>query len=36
LATADGEYVIPEDCDICHTFLVEGSPTLPDLEMLIE
>jgi hypothetical protein len=36
LATADEEYVIPEDCDTCHTFLVEDSPTLPDLEMLIE
>jgi hypothetical protein len=36
LATADGEYVIPEDCDTCHTFLVEDSSTLPDLELLIE
>jgi hypothetical protein len=36
LATADEEYVIPQDCDVCHTFLVEDSPTLPDLEMLIE
>ena len=36
LATADGEHVIPEDCDTCHTFLVEDSPTLPDLESLIE
>jgi hypothetical protein len=36
LATADGEHVIPEDCDTCHTFLVEDSPSLPDLEMLIE
>jgi hypothetical protein len=36
MATADGEHVIPEDCDTCHTFLVEDSPTRPDLEMLIE
>jgi hypothetical protein len=36
LATADGKYVIPEDCDTCHTFLVEDSPTLLDLETLIE
>jgi hypothetical protein len=35
LATADEEYAIPEDCDTCHTFLVEDSATLPDLEMLI-
>jgi len=31
LATADGEHVIPQDCDTCHTFLVEDSPTPPDL-----
>jgi hypothetical protein len=36
LATADEEYAIPEDCDTCHTFLVEDSATLPDLEMLID
>ncbi len=36
LATADGEHVIPEDCDTCHTFLVEDSPTLPDLELLVD
>jgi hypothetical protein len=36
MATADEEHVIPEDCDTCHTFLVEDSPTLPDLEMLID
>jgi hypothetical protein len=36
MATADGQYVIPQDCDTCHTFLVEDSPTRPDLEMLSE
>jgi hypothetical protein len=29
LATADGKYSIPQDCDNCHTFLVEDSPTPP-------
>ena len=36
LATADEEHVIPQDCDTCHEFLVEDSPTLPDLEELME
>jgi len=36
MATFDGEHVIPQDCDICHTFLVEDSPTLPDLADLVQ
>jgi hypothetical protein len=36
LTTADEEYLIPQDCDTCHTFLVEESLTPPDLEELIE
>ena len=35
LATADGEHVIPQDCDTCHVFLVEDSPELPDLAALV-
>lgn len=29
MATADGEHVISLDCENCHVFLVEGSPTPP-------
>jgi len=29
-ATADGKYTIPQDCDNCHTFLVEDSATPPE------
>jgi hypothetical protein len=29
LATADGEHVISVDCEMCHVFLVEDSPTPP-------
>jgi hypothetical protein len=29
LTTADGEHTIPQDCDNCHTFLVEDSDTPP-------
>jgi nitrate/TMAO reductase-like tetraheme cytochrome c subunit len=36
MMTADGDYVISEDCELCHTFLVEDSPTPPDLALLIE
>jgi len=35
LATADGEHVIPQDCDTCHVFLVEDSPTRPELAALL-
>jgi hypothetical protein len=35
LATADGEHVIPADCDTCHVFLVEDSPEVPDLAALV-
>jgi hypothetical protein len=35
MATADGEHVIPMECDNCHVFLVEDSPELPDLASLI-
>ena len=34
MATADGEHVIPLDCDNCHVFLVEGAPDRPDLAAL--
>jgi len=30
MATADGEHVIPVDCDSCHTFLYEDEPELPE------
>lgn len=30
LATADGAHTIPQDCDNCHTFLVEDSATPPE------
>jgi nitrate/TMAO reductase-like tetraheme cytochrome c subunit len=35
MATADGEYVIPMDCENCHVFLVEDAPDLPDFAALI-
>ena len=36
LATADGEHVISMDCEQCHVFLVEDSPTPPgDTELLL-
>ena len=35
LATADGEHVIPMDCDNCHVFLVEDSPEPPDLAAMV-
>lgn len=34
LATADGEHVISMDCETCHAFLIEDSPTPPDLGTL--
>ena len=34
MATADGEHVIPLDCENCHVFLVEGAPERPDLAAL--
>ena len=30
LSTADGKHTIPQDCDNCHTFLVEDSPNPPE------
>jgi hypothetical protein len=35
MATADGEHVIPLDCENCHVFLVEDSPEPPDLTQLV-
>jgi hypothetical protein len=35
MATADGEHVIPMDCENCHVFLVEDSPERPDLAALV-
>lgn len=31
MATADGKHVIPQDCETCHVFIVEDSPTPPNL-----
>ena len=36
MATADGEHVIPMDCENCHVFLVEDSPELPDFTAALE
>jgi nitrate/TMAO reductase-like tetraheme cytochrome c subunit len=33
-ATADGERMIPVDCENCHAFLAEDAAALPDLERL--
>jgi nitrate/TMAO reductase-like tetraheme cytochrome c subunit len=30
MSTADGKHTIPQDCDNCHTFLLEDSPTPPE------
>jgi hypothetical protein len=35
MATADGEHVIPMDCENCHVFLVEDAPEPPDLAALV-
>jgi len=35
LATADGEHVISIDCEQCHVFLVEDSPTPPGEAQLL-
>ena len=35
MATADGEHMIPIDCENCHVFLVEDSPTPPVLAELL-
>jgi len=35
MATADGKYVIPMECDNCHVFLVEDSPEAPDLPAMV-
>jgi len=35
MATADGEHVIPMDCENCHVFLVEDAPELPDFAVLV-
>jgi len=34
MATADGEHMIPVDCETCHVFVVEDSPERPDLSAL--
>jgi hypothetical protein len=31
MVSSDGEHVIPVDCETCHVFIVEDSPTPPDL-----
>lgn len=31
MSTADGKHTIPQDCETCHVFIVEDSPTTPDL-----
>jgi hypothetical protein len=30
MTTADGKFTIPMDCETCHVFLVEDSPTYPE------
>jgi len=35
MATSDGKYVIPMDCENCHVFLVEDASEPPDLATLI-
>jgi len=35
MTSADGDHVIPMDCDTCHVFLVEDAPEKPDLAALI-
>jgi hypothetical protein len=35
MTTADGEHVIPMDCENCHVFLIEDSPQRPDLAALV-
>jgi hypothetical protein len=34
MTTADGQHVIPMDCDTCHVFLVEDATERPDLAAL--
>ena len=34
-STADGKHTIAMDCDLCHVFLVEDSPTPPTEEQLL-
>ena len=36
MSTADGEHVIPMDCDTCHIFLVEDSPEYPEFANALE
>jgi nitrate/TMAO reductase-like tetraheme cytochrome c subunit len=31
MATSDGKHVIPQDCETCHVFIAEDSPTPPNL-----
>jgi len=31
MQTEDGKHVIPQDCETCHVFIVEDSPTRPNL-----
>ncbi len=35
MATADGDHVIPMDCENCHIFLVEDAPEPPDFGLII-
>ncbi len=35
METADGEHVIPIDCETCHVFVVEDSPTPPTDDQLV-
>ena len=36
MATADGAYTIPMDCETCHIFLVEDSPDYPEFAYALE
>ncbi len=35
MVTADGEHMIPVECDTCHVFLVEDSEVRPDIASLL-
>ncbi len=36
MATADGKFTIPMDCENCHVFLLQDSPVLPDFAYALE
>ncbi len=36
MATADGQYTIPMDCETCHIFLVADSEEYPEFAYALE